>query len=58
MKEGLYMKNLTIEEAWKLLSEMGVSEQTLQIITSINGYNMETMTDILYVHTGERSFEN
>ena len=52
------MKNLTIEEAWKLLSEMGVSEQTLQIITSINGYNMETMTDILYVHTGERSFEN
>ena len=51
------MENFTIEEAWETLLEMGVSEQTLQIVTSINGYNMETMNDILYAHTGERSFE-
>ena len=52
------MKKITIEQAWELLLEMGISEQTLQIVTSINGYNMEAMTDILYAHTGERSFEN
>ena len=52
------MKKITIEQAWELLLEMGISEQTLQIVTSINGYNMEAMTDILYAHTGKRSFEN
>lgn len=42
---------------WDKLLEMGVSEDALQIITSINGYNEETLEDVLYVVSGERSFE-
>jgi hypothetical protein len=48
---------MTVEKAWDLLLEMGVSEQTLQIVTSINGYSLETLEDILYAHAGERSFD-
>ena len=50
------MTNLTIEEAWELLTDMGVSEETLQTVTDINGYNMESMTDILYSRFGETDF--
>lgn len=42
---------------WEALTQLGVSEQTLQIVTSINGYSTETMCDILYAHTGYRSFD-
>lgn len=48
---------MTYDEAWGMLMDLGVSEQTLIIVTSINGYSMETFTDILYAHTGYRSFE-
>lgn len=39
------------------LNELGVSEQTLQIVSNINGWNEETMTDVLYAHTGYRNFD-
>ena len=45
------------DDMWDELISLGVSEQALQIITSINGYSSETMTDILYAHTGYRSFD-
>ena len=48
---------MTLDQQWDALIELGVSEQTLQIVTSINGYNANTMTDILYAHTGYRDFE-
>lgn len=51
------MSNNKIEKAWDTLLELGVSEQTLQIVTSINGYNLETLDDILYAHAGYRSFD-
>lgn len=44
-------------EMWDALLERGVSEQTLQIITSINGFNEETLKDVLYAHTGYRDFD-
>ena len=50
------MKNFTIDTAWDLLLEMGVSEETLQTVTDINGYNMGAMTDILYSRFGENDF--
>jgi hypothetical protein len=34
-----------------------VSEQTLQIITSINGYTVDTLNDVLYAHMGYRSID-
>ena len=40
--------NLTINEMWDTLLELGVSEQTLQVVTDINGYNEQSMKDILY----------
>ena len=46
-----------ITEAWDTLEGLGVSEQTLQLITSINGYTIDTLEDVLYAHTGYRSFD-
>jgi hypothetical protein len=47
----------TKDEMWDELMELGVSEQTLQIVTNINGYNTQTLEDVLYAHTGYRSFD-
>ena len=49
---------MTINEMWEKLLELGVSEQTIHIVTDIDGYSEETMTDILYAWTGERDFES
>lgn len=48
---------MTTDEMWDELLELGVSEQTLQIITNINGYNSGTLENVLYAHTGYRSFD-
>lgn len=48
---------MDINDMWDALENMGVSEETLQVVTSINGYNKEAMYDILYVVFGERTFE-
>ena len=48
--------NLTINEMWNTLLEIGVSEQTLQVVTDINGYNEQAMKDILYSVTGYNDF--
>jgi hypothetical protein len=42
---------------WDKLIELGISEDTLQIITNINGYNEDTLNDILYAKFGYRSIE-
>ena len=44
-------------EMWDKLLELGISEETLNIVTSINGYSEETMLDILYAAFGYRSFD-
>lgn len=46
-----------INDAWDRLMELGVSEETLQCVTNINGWSIETMESILYATTGYRSFE-
>ena len=46
-----------LDELWDRLIGLGVSEQTLQIVTSINGYQEDTLTNILYAHTGYRTFD-
>lgn len=48
---------MKINTMWDALLELGVSEETLQIVTAINGYNEETMFDILYAATGYRNFD-
>lgn len=49
---------MNVNEMWDALLDMGVSEDTLQVVTSINGYNTDTMEDVLYVVFGERTFDN
>lgn len=47
-----------VMEMWEVLMEVyGVSEETLRIVTDINGLSEETMEDILYAVSGESSFE-
>ena len=43
--------------AWDKLLELGVTEQTLQIVACINGYSLDTMEAVLFAFTGERSFD-
>lgn len=47
----------TTEEAWDALTEEGISEETLQIITSINGYSIDTLEDVLFAAVGYESFD-
>lgn len=49
---------MTVEEMWDTLrDDYGVSEETLQVVTNINGYSRETMEDVLYAVAGEKSFD-
>ena len=49
---------MTKSEMWDYLTELGIAtEEELQLVTDINGYNEETMLDVLYARTGYRNFE-
>lgn len=46
------------EKMWDCLYEVvGVSEETIRIVIDINGYNEDTLRDILYAKTGYRDFD-
>lgn len=47
---------MTIDDMWDELEHRGVSEETLQVVTCINGYNKKAMYDVLFVVFGERIF--
>lgn len=40
-----------------LIENLGVNEETIKCITGINGYNEETLDNILYYYTGYRDLE-
>ena len=49
---------MSFNELYELMLEYDIaSEETLRIVTSINGNTVETLNDILYVVTGYRSWE-
>ena len=49
---------MTTSEMWDYLVESGIAtENELCLVTDINGYNEETMLDVLYARTGYRNFE-
>ena len=49
---------MNLEEYYDYLIEnLGVNEETIKCITGINGYNEETLDDILYYFTGYRDIE-
>lgn len=53
----MWQETMQKAEMWDKLEDLGVSEQTIQIVTDINGYSEETLLDILYAYTGYRSFD-
>lgn len=40
-----------------LINNLGISEEVINCITSINGYNKNTFNSILYYFTGYRDLE-
>lgn len=49
---------MSVGEAWDRLIDYNLaSEETLQVVTSINGYSIDTLEDVLYATTGYRTFE-
>lgn len=49
---------MSLEQYYNYLCESGLaSVETLNIITSINGYNEDTLNDILYCVSGYRDIE-
>ena len=49
---------MSLEQYYDYLIEyLGVNEETIKCITSINGYNEETLDSVLYYFTGYRDLE-
>lgn len=49
---------MSISEIWEFLIDEGIAtEEELQLITSINGYNETALNDVLFVRTGYRNIE-
>ena len=52
------IKIMTNDEFFDFLVEYGIAtEEEILLVSKINGYNEETLNDILYVRTGNRSVE-
>lgn len=51
------MKN-NIDALWIEIVELGIAtEEELQLITCINGYNAKTLNDVIYARTGYHNIE-
>ena len=49
---------MELNEQFNYLIENGIcTEDEMKLVTSINGYNEESVNDILYVRTGYRDME-
>lgn len=49
----LNLQNQKLDKIWDDIIEYGIAtEDELQLITSISGYNETTLNDIIYVRTG------
>ena len=49
---------LNINYVWDCIVELGIATQEeLELITAINGYNIGTLNDVIYVRTGYRNIE-
>lgn len=49
---------MELNELWDAIIENGIAnEGELELVTYINGYNEDTLNDVIYVRTGYRSIE-
>ena len=45
-------------EIWDAIVEYGIAtEEELELVTAINGYNSDTLNDVIFVRTGYRNIE-
>ncbi len=57
-KQEKEIKIMTNDEFFDFLVEYGIAtEDEIRLVTDINGYNEETLNDILYARTGNRNVE-
>lgn len=50
--------NREVGYVWEALVNMEVAtEEELQLVTSINGYSLDTLNDVIYVRTGYHNIE-
>lgn len=49
---------MELQDKWDALLSSGVSEETLQIVTDINGYNDTALDDVLYAVHGTHDWED
>ena len=50
--------NKTIEQTWDLLIDYNIATQDeLNLVTSINGYGIDTLNSIIYARTAYRNIE-
>lgn len=50
--------NRNVEHVWEMLVDMEIAtDEELQLVTSINGYNIDTLNDVIYVRTGYHNIE-
>lgn len=47
---------MDVNVMWDNLIKIGVSEETLNVVTRINGFSQETMYNILFAVTGYNNF--
>lgn len=48
----------SISEIWDLIIEYGIATQEeLELVTCIEGYNIDTLECVIYVRTGYRNIE-
>ena len=49
------MKELTLDEYYQKIIDLNIAtEKELELITTINGYNFETLNDVIYARVGYR----
>lgn len=50
---------MDLSKLWDNIIEYGIAtEEELQLITSINGYNETTLNDVVYVRTGYHTIDD
>ena len=53
------MAEISKEDLWDKIIEKGIAtEETLRVVTSINGYTVETLNDVIYAQTGYSDLES
>lgn len=49
---------MNTDTIWDAIIEYGIAtKEELELVTSINGYNEDTLNDVVYVRTGYRNIE-